>query len=344
MKRLTLCLLALMLLLPAAHMQQDSWAHINQEIVRREGWTDFVADTAFPLGERSPYPGQDGLSLGLFGRYPSLDGSTVCVPLGLELARQHLNMDEKDLSGFVTFSTTHSAYARLIGKKPNPSAAIPSQKTVMDPAHPIDLILVTAPSDEEQRMAKEEGVNLVMTPFCYDAFVFLVNSQNPVSNLSTKQIQRIYSGQVVDWGEVGGTRQLPLEAYQRPKNSGSQTAMENMVMQGVRLKAEENYISDGMGDLVAQVGNYTNGERAIGYSYLYYVDALYKSGNIKTLSVDGIAPSQDNLQSGAYPFTVCYYAVYRKGDTNTGRFVDWLVSEEGQQCVQQAGYIPLKGK
>ena len=105
--------------------------------------------------------------------------------------------------------------------------------------------------------------------------------------------------------------------------------------------AEENYISDGMADAVQQVGNYNNGLKAIGYSYLYYVNTLVENSGIKVLAVDGISPTQENLQSGSYPFTVNYYAVYRKGDTQTEAFVNWLISDEGQQVVAQAGYIPL---
>ena len=72
-----------------------------------------------------------------------------------------------------------------------------------------------------------------------------------------------------------------------------------------------------------------------------YVNTLVESSGIKVLSVDGISPTPENLQSGSYPFTVNYYAVYRKGDTQTEAFVNWLISDEGQQVVAQAGYIPL---
>ena len=114
-------------------------------------------------------------------------------------------------------------------------------------------------------------------------------------------------------------------------------------MQGLKIqKVEENYVSDGMADAVAQIGNYDNGVGAIGYSYLYYVNTLVESGGIKVLAIDGVSPTAEHLQSGAYPFTVNYYAVYRKGDANTEAFVNWLVGEEGQKAVAQAGYVPLK--
>ena len=134
-----------------------------------------------------------------------------------------------------------------------------------------------------------------------------------------------------------------MYAYQRPHGSGSQTAMEEMVMRGLEIQqVEENYISDGMSDAVRQIGNYDNGPGAIGYSYLYYVNTLVENSGIKVLAIDGVAPTDENLQSGAYPFTVNYYAVYRKGDANNEAFVNWLIGEEGQKAVRQAGYVPLK--
>ena len=63
---------------------------------------------------------------------------------------------------------------------------------------------------------------------------------------------------------------------------------------------------------------------------------------MKVLAVDGIAPTDENLQSGAYPFTVHYYAVYAEGNETAAAFTDWLVSDEGQACIAQAGYVPLR--
>ena len=59
------------------------------------------------------------------------------------------------------------------------------------------------------------------------------------------------------------------------------------------MEPDFSLISDGMSDLIAQVGSYDNAREAIGYSYLYYVNGLYKSGDVKVLTVDGAAPTDD---------------------------------------------------
>lgn len=352
MKRFVGMVLAMVLLLTAACAWAEaadpvqgasgSWAQINQSMARPENWQRYVENSLFTLGAGAPMEGYPEYTVLDWGTYPSIDGSTVCVPLGMELARQHLDIAEEDLQGFVPFSTTHNAYLRLIGQQPNPTVSIASRNAVLDPEKPVSLFLGTEPSDEELQIAADAGVELVKVPFCYDAFVFLVNGANPVETLTVEQIQKIYTGSLISWDQVGGEKGKLIHAYQRPANSGSQTAMENLVMKGVALSgAEPAYITDGMSGLIAAVGDYVNGPQSLGYSYLYYVEGMYKSGEIKVLAVDGIAPTEDNLRSGAYPFTTCYYAVYRKGDTDAEAFAAWLTGEIGQKCVRQAGYIPV---
>ena len=342
----TLCILLAWMLLavPALAENPDtgSWSQINQSVSKGEGWEKVETDGSFRLGDKKPLEGYDNLFIGDWGTYPSMDGSTVCVPMAMELARQWLGLEEGDMNGFVSFSTTPYAYDRLTQGKANPLVTIKSQGVMMDDTHPIDLVLATFPNADERQAAADAGIELVYVPFCYDAFVFMVNERNPVDDLTVRQIQEIYTGQIASGSEVGGDW-LRMEAYQRPHGSGSLTAMEEMVMKCLKMAYDhENYISDGMADAVAQIGNYDNGPGAIGYSYLYYVNTLVESGGIKVLSIDGVAPTDENLQSGAYPFTVNYFAVYRKGDANTEAFVNWLVGEEGQKAVRQAGYVPLK--
>lgn len=338
---LTMC----MVLLAGAALAEaiGSWGQINQQLPRAEGWQAIVAESAFPLGEKSRLEGTDFYRQS-FGAYPSIDGSTVSVPMAMEFARQHLGLPEDDLAGFVFLSTTHYAYENLILKRANGAAQIPSQFAAMDETHPVDLILVTAPSDDELNLARENGVTLVQKPVCYDAFVFITHKDNPVKSLTVEQIQRIYAGEITNWKEIGG-EDAQILAYQREPNSGSQTAMEKLVMQGKPLSgAQPTWVTGGMEGLVRRVGDYENKNGSLGYTYKYYIDTLYKSDDIKTLAVDGVEPTNENLRSGAYPFTTQYFGVIRAGDEGQpgGLFLDWILSDEGQRCVEQAGYIPVR--
>lgn len=326
-----------------------SWAQINQNVQRSSNWQQFVKDSEFKLGERrvkgswnTPSGKEDYYEI-KFGTYPSLDGSTVSIPMAVEFSRQHLGFSDEDSNDFASFSTTHYAYENLILRKPNTLGMIRTTNTFLDEYHPVDLIIVTEPSDEEINLAKEKNVEMIIEPVCYDAFVFITHKDNTVDNLTIEQIQKIYSGEITNWKDVGGNNQ-EIKAYQREQNSGSQTAMENLVMKGIpMLPPNMIKIAAGMGMLVDVVGEYENSQASIGYTYKYYIDTLYKNENIKVLKVNGVSPENENLKNKTYPFTTNYYGVIRKEDeqNTAGKFLKWMLSPEGQKCIEQAGYIAL---
>jgi phosphate transport system substrate-binding protein len=345
MASLFLAAMMTLMAMGASAQSAGSWASINQELARPENWRQIVTESGFSLGEKSQIGEAGGQPIYEidFGTYPSIDGSTVSVPMVMEFARQHLRLPEEEVKGFSFLSTTHTAYEHLILRQPNGSALLPSQGAAMDEKHPVDLIIATEPSDEELALAAQNGVTLVKKPVCFDAFVFITHKDNPVESLTVEQIQKIYSGEITNWNQAGGPDEK-IVPYQREKNSGSQTAMENLVMKGLPISAAEPIqIVGGMEGLVRQVGDYQNGLSSLGYTYKFYIDTLYKSDDIKTISVDGIAPTPENMRSGAYPFTTNYYGVIRAGEEQAsgGLFLDWMLSEEGQECIVQAGYIPM---
>jgi ABC-type phosphate transport system, periplasmic component len=209
----------------------------------------------------------------------------------------------------------------------------------------VDIFIGTEPSDEELALAEANGVKLTITPVCYDAFVFIVHKDNPIESLTVEQIRSIYAGEICYWSDVGidvfeEEDADMLRAYTRQRNSGSQTAMENLVMNGKPMaEAMLNvYQVYEMSTLVRHVGEYENGTGALGYTYKFYINTLYKDEGIKTIGIDGIEPTEENIRSGVYPFATCYYAVTREGENE--EFVQWMKSEEGQKCIQQAGYMP----
>lgn len=326
-----------------------SWSQINQAVQRSKDWQQLVENSEFQLGERRikgswnvPSGKEDYYEIE-FGTYPSLDGSTVVVPMAVEFARQHLKLSDEDANDFASFSTTHYAYENLILKKPNTLGMIRTSNTFLDERHPVDLIIATEPSDEEVNLAKIENVELILEPVCYDAFVFITHKDNAVDNLTIEQIQKIYSGEITNWEEVGGDNQK-IKAFQREENSGSQTAMVNLVMKGIpMLPPNLIKVAAGMGMLIDVVGEYENNQASIGYTYKYYIDTLYKNENIKILKVNGTSPESENLRNKSYPLTTNYYGVIRKEDEQNiaGKFLEWTLSSEGQKCIEQAGYITL---
>lgn len=253
--------------------------------------------------------------------YPKIDGSTVTLPLAEAFKANFTGTDIKDVD--VSHSKTHNAYVKLINGD-------------------TDLILVTAPSEDEKKLAKEKGVELEIVPIVKDAFVFFVNTDNPVEGLTLEQIQNIYSGNIKNWKDVGGENERIL-AYQRPENSGSQSGMLELVMKGKKMMSPvSETVSQTMEDIVDVISDYNNGKNAIGYSYYYYATQMYTNDKMKMLAIDGIDPTYDNIKTGLYGLQTQYYAVIRKNEgqnSETRKLLNAMKSERGQNVAKEAGYV-----
>lgn len=188
-----------------------------------------------------------------------------------------------------------------------------------------DIVLCASPSEEQLAYAKEKGVELEFVPIGCEAFVFIVNKENSVDNLTAEQVRGIYSGKYKNWSEIGGENTL-IAPLQRNEGSGSQTAMLSF-MNGEKIKVRNNVFG-----------------KAIGFSFRYYVEGIVEDGNIKMLSLNGVYPNAENIRNKTYPVVSEIYAVYRKDNDNENvePLIDWMLSEEGQKIVEESGYVSIK--
>lgn len=117
-----------------------------------------------------------------------------------------------------------------------------------------DLIFAAGPSENQIRRAEDKGFELVLTPIGKEAFVFFVNSKNNIDGLSLEQIKGIYSGEITNWSEVGGNND-EIRAFQRPQDSGSQTALQRLMGDTPLMEAPTEDIATGMGELLMRFPN-----------------------------------------------------------------------------------------
>ena len=215
----------------------------------------------------------------------------------------------------------------------------------------VDLIIAKEPSKEEVDYAKQKGVELEYLPLVIDAFVFYVNHDNPVYNLTVDQIKQIYSGKINKWSELGGSGD-EIRAYQRNSESENQMAMLKMVMEGTEISSpilEEKSNTDTTGaDIIA---DYDNGINSLGYSYYSYAKKIYDEHDskildgIKLLKINDVKPSYDNIRNNTYPLKTIYYVVTRKGgstDETTMKLRNAMLSNRGKQVAKEAGYVGAK--
>ncbi|MBQ9184117.1 MAG: substrate-binding domain-containing protein, partial [Neisseriaceae bacterium] len=190
----------------------------------------------------------------------------------------------------------------------------------------VDIIMVARPSKEQLQYAKNKGVELKFEPIGYEAFVFLVNKNNSVNNLSLQEIEDIYTGKIKNWAEVGGEKRF-IQVLTRNSGSGSQTALLKVLNHQKIKKTFRGYFGT-----------------PIGFSFRYYVEGLVKNGKVKMLAINGVYPDKNNIANKKYPLVGDIVLVYvaNNPNPNVQKFIDWAVSEEGQQIVAQSGYVPLK--
>lgn len=258
--------------------------------------------------------------------YPRIDGSTATIPFSEAVASKVMQMDLAEARQYIVHNTTHNAYLNLLDYK-------------------ADVIFVTSPSEEELALAAEKGLKLEVIPVVNEGFVFFVNARNSVESLSLEQIRDIYAGKITNWKDVGG-EDKHIIAYQRPENSGSQTGMLDLVIHKDEIMTPpmEEVIAE-MGQIIDAVAVYSNKEDAIGYSYYYFATDMWNNEKVRLLSIDGITPDKVTIGNGSYPIMTAYYAVMRSDEpqgSNARRLVEWILSEQGQQTAEEAGYVRMQ--
>jgi len=258
--------------------------------------------------------------------YPRVDGSTANIPLGVLMAQKLAGFSEEAADALSSFSTTPYAYSRLLYNQ-------------------ADLLLVYEGSEVTKEEIASSGIKLEFYPIGLDALVFIVNENNPVDNLRTKDIQDIYQGIVTNWAQVGGLDE-PIIAFQRNEASGSQALMRKLVMQRLAMTEAPTELSPTeMGALIEQLADYNNAGNALGYSVYYYAQNMYAQPGLKFLAVDGIIPGNDTISDKSYPFINEFYAVIRADklpDSATRKMLAWILSPEGEKTIEEAGYVPVK--
>ena len=206
-----------------------------------------------------------------------------------------------------------------------------------------DLIFALAPSKNQQEDAEKAGLEYELTPFCMDAFVFFVNADNPVDNLTTEQIKGIYSGRITDWKEVGAPSSTKIVPFQRNEGSGSQTTLQKLMGDTPIMPPLKEDRLGGMGDIINDTANYRNYQAALGFSFRYYSTEMLRNDQIKLLSIDGVAPTVENIRNGTYPLVATAYMVsVRPRSSNVRKIVDFMLSPEGQKLVEETGYVPVR--
>ncbi len=196
---------------------------------------------------------------------------------------------------------------------------------------------------EEVEDARSNGIEPVEHIIARDAIAVIVNPENPVNELTLKQISDIYSGKINNWSEVGG-EDRPIVRLSRETNSGTHVYFLETVLRlgnsdDKTLFATNTLLLPSSEGIVAEVRQNPN---AIGYDGLGYVPHDLKM--IAIAEEEGgayVLPSIPTVNDKTYPIARDLY-MYTDGEP-TGivkEYLDWILAAEAQEIVAELGFVP----
>lgn len=187
---------------------------------------------------------------------------------------------------------------------------------------------------EEEKLAKEKGVNPVAFTVAYDALVPVVHPSNPIKDLKKDQLKAIYKGEVKNWKELGGPDK-EIVIISRDTSSGTYEIWEEKIMKKERVFPGA-LLQASNGAVVQSVSKNSN---ALGYIGIGYVNE-----SVKALSVDGIVGNKETALSGKFPISRPLF-MYTKGQPagEIKGFIDYVLNKDkGQKLVEESGFVPLQ--
>ena len=176
--------------------------------------------------------------------------------------------------------------------------------------------------------------DLVGTIIAYDGIAIVVHPSNPVENLTKQQLQDIYAGKITNWKEIGG-EDREIVVVTRAEGSGTRDTFIELVMNKGKVEETSRALQKPSNGAVK--ATVAGNESAIGYIGLGYVD-----DTVKPVKINNILPSSETVKNGTYPISRALY-MYTKGEPSgvTKEFIDFVLSKEGQNIVEEVGFIRI---
>lgn len=243
----------------------------------------------------------------------TINGSTSVQPLAEELA---------------------SAY-----KAKNPNATIDIQsggsgvgiKSAMDGV--VDIGMSSRELKTEEKSLKEFRI-------ATDGIAVILNPENPVNDLTVEQLRQIYSGEITNWKDVGG-KDANMTVVTREEGSGTRGAF--IELTGLEVKEGDNKVDKTLASAITQgstgavMTTVAGDSNAIGFASY---GSAKDNTQIKLISIDGAACSEDNIYAGTYKISRPFLMLTKEEPTGLAKdFLDFILSAEGQNIVEENSYL-----
>lgn len=186
----------------------------------------------------------------------------------------------------------------------------------------------------EMSAGAAKGVTLKPIVVAYDGIGVIVNAGNPLSAMTQRQIEQIFTGAITDWSQVGGAPGK-ISIYTRNTSSGTYADFKELAMKKRDYAASSQKMA-GNEQIAAEVGKNANGIGYVGLAYL-------KAEGIKTVAIDGSLPSEESVIAKKYPYArPTFYYTNGEPTGEAAKFVEFTLSDEGQKVARKIGFVPVR--
>jgi phosphate transport system substrate-binding protein len=171
-----------------------------------------------------------------------------------------------------------------------------------------------------------------------DGLTVYVHESNPVTELTLEQLERLFTGKIKNWKEVGGPDQR-VTVYSRENSSGTYEFFKEHVLNGRDFAASAQTMPGSAAVLQAVAKD----KGAIGYSGAAYGKGAKHVKVKRDENSPAMEPNEENVVKGTYPIWRYLY-IYLNPNLNKGEiasYLNWIRTEEGQKVVKDVGYFPL---
>lgn len=183
----------------------------------------------------------------------------------------------------------------------------------------------------------EDAEGIEVYAICQDGIAVIVNNANELDNLTTDQLNAIYTGEITNWSEVeGATAEGEIAVGQREDGSGTRDAfLELIEIEDATTLVEAANTSNSTSALMEYVaGN----EQAIGYISLGSLDET-----VSAVNINGVEATTDNVLEGKYtlarPFNVMYQQATMDSNDLLADFFTFLKSAQAHDIIVEEGYV-----
>lgn len=184
----------------------------------------------------------------------------------------------------------------------------------------------------EEKLDKDVANQLVDHKVLVQGFAVVTSSDVTVKSLTSDQIGKIFSGEIKNWKDVGGSDK-EITVIHRPASSGTRATFIKTVLGG-KKELENDKVGVTQDSTGAVINSLKNTKGAISYV------AMASAKDMNKLAIDGAEATADNIISGSYKFW-SYGHMYTKGEAEglAKSFIEFIDSDDNKALYDELGFI-----